>query len=287
MLLYTGRYYLDNIALFCLYSMNCRIKHIKPPCGYNIDGIEAIRLLDFEDFGGFKFESDSLYDSCYITEVLQRGNSAYIDVSAPDSAKYSSTLNNGIYTHSVETFIGDLSASLSSSLHLATKRRYIVLFKTRSGRYFVFGYEAGATITYTNQTTEGLGSLITISANSIYPIFEKAPDIPGQYITVIPTRIILEKPDIIRSFVLTSSSPWHLVSGPTRYITLDTIQGDAGAFTITATGVNIGHGYFTFQNTTGQNTTIYMANVDSRPWILEKNTWNMLGFWYDNGIWNF
>lgn len=110
---------------------NCRINSLVPNCGYNIDGIEAIRLLDFDDFGGFKFDGDGLYDSCYVSEILQKGNSSYIDVSTPDSAKFTTTLNNGIYTHTLETFVGDLSASLMASLHLATKRRYVVLFKTK------------------------------------------------------------------------------------------------------------------------------------------------------------
>ena len=266
---------------------NCRINSLVPNCGYNIGGIEAIRLLDFDDFGGFKFDGDGLYDNCYVSEVLQRGDSAYVDIAAPDSAKYSSTFNNGTYSHTVETFIGDLSASLASSLHMATKRRYIVLFKTKSGRYFVYGYEAGATVNYTNQTAEGLGSLVTISATSIYPLFEKAPAIPGQYINVVPTRIIMENPDTVETFVLTSSSPWQLISGPTQFIGMDTTRGDAGVFQITATGLNVGHGYFIFQNTTGQTATIYMANVAGRPWILSNGRWNMLGFWYDNGIWNF
>lgn len=266
---------------------NCRINSLVPNCGYNIDGIEAIRLLDFDDFGGFKFDGDGLYDSCYVSEVLQRGDSSYVDIAAPDSAKYTSTLNNGTYTHTVETFIGDLSASLSSSLHLATKKRYIVLFRTKAGRYFVFGYEAGATVTYVNQTADGLGSLVTISANSIYPLFEKAPYKTGQYLTVSPTRIVLEKPDTIEPFILTSSSPWTLISGPTQYIALDTTQGGEGAFTITATGLAIGQGLFTFQNQTGQTATIHIAYVAGGPWILEDGTWNMLGFWYDNGIWNF
>ena len=265
----------------------CRINSLVPNCGYNTEGIEAIRLLDFDDFGGFKFDFDGLYDSCYVSEVLQRGDSSYVDIAAPDSAKYSSTLNNGTCTHTVETFIGDLSASLASSLHLATKRRYIVLFRTKAGRYFVFGYEAGATVTYVNQTAEAVGSLVTISANSIYPLFEKVPVTPGRYITVVPTRIILEAPDTVERFVLTSSSPWQLISGPTRYITLDTTQGGAGSFQITVTGGRIGQGYFTFRNETGQTATIYIANISGRPWILEDGTWNMLGFWYDNGIWNF
>lgn len=258
-----------------------------PDCGYNMNGIEAIRLLDFDDFGGFKFDGDGLYDSCYVSEILQHGDSSYVDIATPDSAKYTSTLNNGTYAHTIETFIGDLSASLASSLHLAIKKRYIVLFRTKARRYFVFGYEAGATVTYVNQTADGLGSLVTISANSIYPLFERAPYKIGQYLTVSPAHIILEKPNTIKSFILTSSSPWMLVSGSTQRIAFDTTKGGEGAFIITAKGLATGQGLFTFQNRTGQTATIRIAYIKGRPWVLENGTWNMIGFWYNDGIWKY
>lgn len=149
---------------------NCRIHHIKPPCGYRVEGIDLIRLLDFDDFDGFKFNGDDLYNNCLVTAILRSGD--FVEVDTPDTAKYTSSLQNGIYTHTLETFIGDLSADLEATLHLATKRRYIALFRAKNGRYFAFGYEAGATVSYTNQTTDGIGSLITVTASSIYPLFE-------------------------------------------------------------------------------------------------------------------
>lgn len=143
-----------------------------PSCGYRIAGIDAIRLLDFADFNGFKFDGGELYSNCLVTAVLRSGE--LVEVDSPETAKYTSSLQAGIYTHTLETFIGDLSAEMEATLHLATKRRYIVLFRTKNGRYHTFAYEAGATVTYANQTAEGVGSLVTITANSIYPLFEIA-----------------------------------------------------------------------------------------------------------------
>lgn len=154
--------------------MNCRIKNIKPPCGYSVDGIASVKLLDFDDFDGLRFENDGLYDNNLVTAVFH--DSQFTELDAPDSAKYNSTLQNGIYTHTLETFIGQLSAETLANLHLSTKRRYFVLFQTRSGRYFCFGYAAGAQVSYTNQTTEGTGSIVTVTAQSIYPLFEVAAD---------------------------------------------------------------------------------------------------------------
>lgn len=149
---------------------NCRIQNIKPPCGYRVEGIDLIRLLDFDDFDGFKFDGDDLYNNCLVTAVLRSGD--FVEVDTPETAKYTSSLQNGIYSHSLETFIGDLSAELEATLHLATKRWYIVLFRAKNGRYFAFAYEAGANVSYANQTSEGIGSLVTITATSIYPLFE-------------------------------------------------------------------------------------------------------------------
>lgn len=148
----------------------CRIQNITPPCGYRVEGIDLIRLLDFDDFDGFKFDGDDLYNNCLVTAILRSGD--FVEVDAPETAKYTSALQNGAYTHTLETFIGDLSADLEATLHLATKRRYIVLFRAKNGRYFTFAYEAGATVSYANQTAEGIGALVTVTAASVYPIFE-------------------------------------------------------------------------------------------------------------------
>lgn len=135
-----------------------------------VDGIASIMVLDFDDLNGLRFDSDNLYNNCLVTAILRSGD--FVEISAPESAKYSSTLQSGIYTHTLETFIGELSHEWAAMLHLSTKRRYIVFFRAKSGRYFCFGYEAGASSSYTNQTTDGTGSLVTFLASSIYPLFE-------------------------------------------------------------------------------------------------------------------
>lgn len=151
----------------------CRIQNIKPPCGYRVEGIARIWLLDFDDFGGYRFEGNDLYGNCFVTDILRYAD--FIEIDAPDMvAKYTSS---GAYVHTIETFVGALSASTISNLHLATKRRQIVLFEANTGQFYTFGYEAGAKVTYANQTAEGFGSMVTITANSIYPLFEASKDV--------------------------------------------------------------------------------------------------------------
>lgn len=159
--------YFDNIRLFYLFGMACRIQSIKPPCAYNVEGIQRIILLDSADFIGFAFDGDGLYNNCLVTDIYRGGD--FAELQTPDSAKYSS---NSAGVHNLETFIGELSAFSLANLHLATKRRFIAFFQTNAGKYFTFGYRAGAFLTYANQTAESLGSLVTLSADTNYPLFE-------------------------------------------------------------------------------------------------------------------
>lgn len=111
---------------------------------------------------------------------------------------------------------------------------------------------------------------------------------PIGYIRVNPTRLILEEPAVNATFTLECSNDWRLISGPTDYIGLDYTAGSAGQYTIRATGIAVGDGYFTFQDiATLQTTILYVANISGRPWILETGYWNNLGFWYTGGIWNY
>lgn len=151
--------------------MACRIQTIKPLCAYNVEGIQRIILLDSADFIGFAFDGDGLYNNCLVTDIARSGD--FAELQTPDSAKYNSNVTGG---HVLETFIGELSAFSLANLHLATKRRFIVFFQTTAGKYFTFGYRAGATLTYASQTAESLGSLVTLTADTNYPLFEVNAD---------------------------------------------------------------------------------------------------------------
>lgn len=148
----------------------CRILNLKPPCSYTLEGLASIVLLDFEDFGGFKFDGDNLYDNCRVVAIFKTGD--FVDTHTPDTAKYASTVSGKIYTHILDTFVPELSAELSAALDLGLRRRYVPVFQAKNGRYYTFGYEAGAALTYANQTNDGIGAVITLTAASIYPLFE-------------------------------------------------------------------------------------------------------------------
>jgi hypothetical protein len=149
--------------------MGCKIQNIVPACGYQPQGITDIRLIDTEDFIGFVFEN-LLYDSCYVTDILYSGNA--VTIASPDSAFYESERVGRLTSHSMETFVSELSAEVERQLMLATKRRYLVVFRLQNGKWFTFGYEAGAVVTYRNRTDGGAGSAVRITATSAYPLFE-------------------------------------------------------------------------------------------------------------------
>jgi hypothetical protein len=110
------------------------------------------------------------YDTCLVNHIKRDGD--FVSIDAPDSAKYSSSMQGGVHTHLIETFIGDLSADQQSQLQLATTRRYVVIFRTHLGGQFTFGYESGATVAFNNQTSEDTGALVQITGKSIHPLFE-------------------------------------------------------------------------------------------------------------------
>lgn len=150
----------------------CRLKNIKPPCKYSVEGISAIYLLDHDDFKGYRFDGDENYANCLVTDILRVGE--YIELEAPEmAARHNST---GNYSHVLESFINDITADTISNLHLGTKRHQIVVFRANNGKYYTFGYEAGAVLTYQNQTSEGFGHLVTLTCPSRYPLFEVTPE---------------------------------------------------------------------------------------------------------------
>lgn len=111
---------------------------------------------------------------------------------------------------------------------------------------------------------------------------------PVGYITITPNRIVLDPDTPTIKIMLESSSTWRLIQQQNT-ATVDYANGAAGTYeiTITRTG-NVGQGYFIFRNeATLQTATVYIINVNSRDWILETGNWNMLGFWYNNGIWKY
>lgn len=153
--------------------MQTRVTSLLAPCDYQIGGISKIILIDLEDFKGLKFSGDNLYDTCNIEAITYIGTP--FEINTPDTAKYTSALSGKTTSHTLETFIPTIDADLQAQLLLASKRKYIVIFIGNNSDWYLFGYDNGASLSFNGQTNDGIGSLVTITAVTPYPLFTIAP----------------------------------------------------------------------------------------------------------------
>lgn len=155
--------------------MGCKlIQNIKHTCGYNAGGITAIYLLDIDDFVSYRFEDDNLYAGCMV-DTIKKKPGEYLQMDTVSESNFTETQDNGIFRQTLSTFVGTLTASKTSDLLLAAGNKYLIVFRTSLGRFYSFGSDGGASIAFTQQSgqlTEASGYNITITKNSVYPLFE-------------------------------------------------------------------------------------------------------------------
>lgn len=131
----------------------------------------------------------------------------------------------------------------------------------------------------------GTGDVLTGNPTQIYD----PTACPVGYIKITPASVVLSPAAVTGVFMLESLNPWVFVSGP-NIATVSPTSGANGIYTITATRTaNLGQGTFIFRDPlTGLTASIYIVNAsDPNIWILQSGTWNMLGFWLENGVWNY
>lgn len=286
---------------------NCRIQNLTPECGYNAPGVDTVLLLDFEDFKGFVFENGASYASCYVESILHTGAFIALDLSA-FPGQFSSSLNAGIYAHGLEGFIAELSGPILSDLHLASKRPQLVVFRTRAGRYFTFGHDNGARVSYALQTAENAGAVLSLTASSHYPLFEVSPDafeidaFPAMFVPLFDDTAVCEidpVTDIFTGFQQASIAvkvsiftgepldrdgrPTAQTGLPQAALTLESFPAPAGFEVV---------GYYERRALlNGEPTVNYAPDICAEEvpavWILDTGLWNNAGYWLDNGIWNY
>ena len=158
--------------------MDCRLtEHIKHSCSYNPGGIAHLYLLDFRGFQNYRFSGDQIFMSGYVDEI--NSDTMFAEVDCSDSTSFSETGEDGLYMQSLQTFINTQDANKLSILLRASSGKYIVAFSDLLGRMFCFGSDGGATLSFdqkVGQIGEGAGYLMTLSKQSIYPLFELNPD---------------------------------------------------------------------------------------------------------------
>ena len=111
---------------------------------------------------------------------------------------------------------------------------------------------------------------------------------PLHFIRADKLRVLLTPSNPSQTITIFSSASWVSQVNPIATLTPSTGQQGATVLTLTRTST-LGAEYFTFVNSaTGQEIKVYVINVENvDEWILTNGTWNALGFWKNNGVWNY
>lgn len=282
---------------------NCRIQNLSPICGYSGDGVVTVMLLDFEDFDGFVFEEDAPY----IENIVHRGVFITLDFhNFP--AQYNGTLNAGIYSHGLEAFIPELSGPILADLHLATKRPQLVVFKTRSGKYFTFGHEKGAKVSYSVITASNTGAALTLTTASQYPLYEVSPEAftegahPREYVLLFDDSAVcilnpisatltgFQQATIALKVSAITGEPLDINDKPTAATGLR--QAARALEFTTLPNIYALESYYPREGEiNGEPSVQYAPNKckegEGLPWILDTGFWEMSSYWLNDGIWNY
>ena len=150
------------------------ITGIEKHTGYNTGGISNIFLLDIRSFIAYRFTDDMLFDECFV-ESVRISDYNYMEVETIESSKFQESMDNGIYKQQLTTFVRKLGAAKTSNLLKTNTTKYLVMFKTYENKYFCFGADGGATVSFSQISGEIGGSSgynLTINKSSVYPLFQ-------------------------------------------------------------------------------------------------------------------
>lgn len=158
--------------------MDCKLnKDLTGICDYAISGIHSLWVLNIDDFQVYEFRNDKLYSEIYIDNIYIKGK--WHELQTIDESKFTEKFVNGGYTQELTTYISKFDSEIQAEILKTNKRKFLVLFRTNEGRYFVYGSDGGVALTYTSETgTKGssIGYSVTLSKNSQFPLFEVNPD---------------------------------------------------------------------------------------------------------------
>lgn len=142
--------------------------------GYSTGGISNIYIIDIKNFISYRFSDDMLYDECFV-ERIRISEYNYIEIESMDACQFQESLDNNIYKQQLTCFIRSLDSVKTSFFIKNQKNKYLIIFKTYENKFFTFGSDFGASIIFSQTTGEvggDCGYNITITKNSIYPLFQ-------------------------------------------------------------------------------------------------------------------
>lgn len=148
---------------------------------YNSGGISHIYLLDIRHFVSYTFKDDKRYDQCLVDAISAIGQ--YVELSTVAESNFTESQSNGIYKQELTSFVRSVEGQKLSDLLVANAGKYLIVFKTYQDRYFTFASDGGASLSFSQQAGQSgnaSGYALTISKNSLYPLFEVSPQFNNQ-----------------------------------------------------------------------------------------------------------
>ena len=176
--------------------MSCRlIQNIKHGCEYNAGGITNIYLMDIRDFGSYIFRDDRLYNQCFVSDIVIPSEAGHIkpfskfaEVGTVNESNFTESQDKGVYKQQLTTFVRTLDAQKLSDLLIANSNKHLVAFRTSQDKFYCFGSDGGASLSFsqiTGQMGEVSGYNMTISKNSVFPLFEMTKNIFREVIQLL------------------------------------------------------------------------------------------------------
>lgn len=158
--------------------MDCKLnKDLTGDCKYAISGIHSLWVLNIDDFQVYEFRDDKLYSEIYIDNIYIKGR--WYELQTIDESKFTEKFANGGYTQELTTYISKFDSEIQAEILKTNNKKFLVLFRTNEGHYFVFGSDGGVPLVYTAETGSkgsSIGYSVTLSKNSQFPLFEVNPD---------------------------------------------------------------------------------------------------------------
>lgn len=158
--------------------MDCKLnKDLIGSCNYSVAGINKLWVLNIDDFQVYEFKNDGLYSEVYVENIYIKGR--WYEVQTVDDSKFTEKFTSGGYAQELNTYVAQFDSDIQSEILKTNKRKFLVLFRTNEGKYFVFGSDGGVPLSYNAETgTKGssIGYSVTFSKSSQFPLFEVNPD---------------------------------------------------------------------------------------------------------------
>ena len=126
-----------------------------------------------DDFGGYQFDGDGLYDRCLVLRVGKKEQLIALD--SVSESSFNETNADGVYKQELTSYLRGMEAATTAQLLHVAAGRFVVFFETHHNRAYTFGSDGGAKLTFGQQNGQlgnASGYSVAISKSSVYPLFE-------------------------------------------------------------------------------------------------------------------